>query len=309
MSATVGPCAYCGGNLPLQKSHILPKWLLKRARAKSPTGRLRDVDQINVPVQDGEKLPLLCESYEQLFSKLERIEAKRYDQGRTSPGDAYDPSFCRFLVSVAWRVGAARIDESKVKHPGFHASLLSALQTWKSVLDCKRPDVGRHPVAFLALNHDLAEKVFDYMKKERPEKGAAPVLHRYFVNRIDTQIALYEEDRYALTWAMGGSWLIVGVIETPDNARTFTPIEVSPSGGNLPVGNVNVPEIVLATLGAQSWIHYEDWKKISPEQRQEIRTLAAKKAPHITDKSQEQAKADDVAMFGAAAEQLRGSPD
>ncbi len=301
MSASIPPCAYCGAQLPLKESHILPRWLIERALSKSSTGRMRDADQINVPVQDGEKRPLLCESCEQRFSKLETIEATRYDQGKTAPGDAYNGAFCKFLVSVVWRVGTGRLEETKAKHPQFLPSLVSALQTWKDYLDGKRSDLGTHPVAFLVLDADLAKNVFNYMNVERPGKGAAPVLHRYFVNSVNTELAVYEQDGYALAWAMCGSWLIVGVIELPTAAQSFSSIEILPGGGSFPVGNVNVPDIVLMTLGSQSWVYLDKRKAISPRQRKKTHAYAATRASQFNDASQQQATAADQAMFGDAA--------
>lgn len=57
--------------------------MIERALAKSPTGRIRNADAINKPVQDGEKCPLLCDTCEGRFGKLESEEAKKHDNGTT----------------------------------------------------------------------------------------------------------------------------------------------------------------------------------------------------------------------------------
>lgn len=100
---TTPSCAYCCRQLPLKNSHVLPRWMIERALAKSPTGRMRDADVINVPLQDGEKLPLLCEDCEGRFCDLETELARRHDAGAIAPGKVYDPDFCKFVVSVLWR--------------------------------------------------------------------------------------------------------------------------------------------------------------------------------------------------------------
>lgn len=295
------PCAYCGRNLPLRESHVLPRWMIERALAKSPTGRMRDADTINRPVQDGEKLPLVCDVCEGRFGVLEGMQANNYDNRTLSPGAAYDADFCRFVVSVLWRVGVSRFDQLQASDPQFTGALNSAIQTWKAFLDGNRQDLGDHPAYFLFLDEDTAGKVFEYREEGMPDDGPAPVLHRYLTNSINTQLAVYAQDGYVLAWAMGSSWLMVGVIEVPPDERTPTAIALTPGGGVFPAGQFDVPPIVLATLRRQSWIYLREHRQISPRQRERIRELAARRAAQFTDQSQRLAREADVRMFGEAA--------
>lgn len=68
MNATP-PCAYCGRQLPLRESHVLPRWMIERALAKSPTGRMKAALKTGWPgVEIGRRFPLqaVTESHEYL---------------------------------------------------------------------------------------------------------------------------------------------------------------------------------------------------------------------------------------------------
>jgi hypothetical protein len=275
--------------------------MIERALAKSPTGRMRDADAINRPVQDGERLLLLCGDCEGMFGELESEQARKYDAGTIVPGATYDPGFGKFVVSVLWRVGISRFEQLRATFPRFEAALVSAIRTWKEFLDGNRQDLGDHLAYFLFLDHDTAAKVFPYREEGRPDEGPAPVLHRYLLNSVTTQFAVYDPDGYAIAWAMGNSWLMAGVIEIPPEERGGTAIDVSPAGGMFPAGQVDVPPIVLATLRRQSWEYLKEHGQISPRQRERIRELAARRAAQFTDQSQRLAREADIEMFGAAA--------
>lgn len=58
-------------NVPLKESHIVSKMFYNVIKKKSPTGIMRQVSAPNKGVQDGMKVPLLCERCEELFSKYE----------------------------------------------------------------------------------------------------------------------------------------------------------------------------------------------------------------------------------------------
>jgi hypothetical protein len=262
---------------------------------------MRDADAINRPVQDGEKLPLLCGPCEGVFGAIESAEAQRYDEGVTVPGAAYGPDFCKFVVSILWRVGVSRLDQVRADSPRFEVPLASAIMTWKDFLDGTRQDLGGHSAYFLFLDRNTADKVFAYREEGMPEDGPAPVLNRYLMNSINTQMTIYELDGYALAWAMGNSWLMAGVIEVPPTERGHSAIDVFPAGGTCPAGQFDVPPIILATLRRQSWVYLRENGRISTRQRERMQDLAARRAAQFTDQSQRLAREADVEMFGAAA--------
>src|SRR5438105_3665023 len=70
------PCALCATLAPLQKSHIIPKFVFRYMRTSSP-GRIRDSTAPNRLIQDGPKIPLLCAPCEERFAAWETPFAER----------------------------------------------------------------------------------------------------------------------------------------------------------------------------------------------------------------------------------------
>lgn len=100
-------CALCRSEKPLVRSHVIPKFVFDTIKSNSPTGYLRGgflkPDQ---RVQDGDKLDMLCQSCELLFSRAEREFAERifrpyHESGAISFG--YGPWLSYFISSVNWR--------------------------------------------------------------------------------------------------------------------------------------------------------------------------------------------------------------
>lgn len=102
-------CQLCGNFCPkLRHSHIVPKLVYKRIR-QHPASRFRDLNNINVIMQDGEKHDMLCHSCEQKFSKLEDKFARDFLDNYLQTGVLQTTSFTvgwfgNYLASVAWRV-------------------------------------------------------------------------------------------------------------------------------------------------------------------------------------------------------------
>lgn len=180
--------------------------------------------------------------------------------------------------------------------------MTSAIGTWKDFLDGQRQDLGAHPAHFLFLDRDTAGEVFAYREEGKPDEGPAPVLNRYLMNSINIQLAVYDQDGYAIAWAMGNSWLMVGVIEVPPEASGSIAVDVSRAGSVFPTGQFEVPPIVLATLRRQSWKYLDEYRRISPRQRKKTREFAARRAAQFTDQSQQLAWEADIAMFGEDAD-------
>src|SRR4051794_14304204 len=163
MAKPTGVCAYCGANGELEESHILPKWTIRRALKGSVTGKLRDGDNVNKRVQDGEKDYLLCSACEGKFSKLEGEASRAFDAGNVAHGAAYNTDFVLFLASIVWRIGVVRAAEFRAAHARFAPAFDEALQTWKDVLDGNRSDFGGHPVWFILLDNDLARATHQFL--------------------------------------------------------------------------------------------------------------------------------------------------
>jgi len=298
MAKPTGTCAYCGAHGELVESHILPKWTIRRALEGPVTGRLRGSDNVNKRVQDGEKIYLLCSECEGKFSKLEGVASRAFDAGNVAHGSTYSKEFVLFLTSIVWRIGVVRVDEFRAAHPRLAPSVETALQTWKDVLAGKQTEFDGHPVWFAILDTDLAKKIHHFLQAESKDgRGASPAINRYFTNYIGTEMVAYESEACALIWGKTGSWLILGVATAPVDPAASS-VEVSLSGGTFPAVGHQVPAVVLATLGYQSWHYIEKAGGISQPQRQKIKDDWTRKAAQVAGSDQARAIQADLDMFG-----------
>lgn len=99
------PCALCGENKELELSHIVPKFVIRYLK-KTSTGAIRNMENPDRTVQDGEKHYLLCGDCEDLFSVYETKFASKlfhpYMQNNVKEFH-YDSDTYYFLTSVSWR--------------------------------------------------------------------------------------------------------------------------------------------------------------------------------------------------------------
>ena len=100
-------CALCKKDTELRKSHLIPKFVYKRIRLH-PKSRFRSIDNIKVPMQDGEKYTMLCHECEERFSALETFFSKHYFDPYLSTGKVAkikDKNMINdYILSVAWRI-------------------------------------------------------------------------------------------------------------------------------------------------------------------------------------------------------------
>lgn len=101
-----GKCKLCQKQADLQASHIIPKFAY---RWMKETGGpyMRTAKNPNKREQDGKRLPLLCQSCEGKFSKLETYFSKTifypFSEEKQNWFE-YDERLLRFSLSVLWRV-------------------------------------------------------------------------------------------------------------------------------------------------------------------------------------------------------------
>lgn len=98
-------CALCGQTRELELSHIVPKFVIRYLK-KTSLGAIRNKENINKVVQDGEKHYLLCGDCEDLFSIYETKFANKffYPYMKDNVKEfSYDSDLYYFLISVSWR--------------------------------------------------------------------------------------------------------------------------------------------------------------------------------------------------------------
>lgn len=98
-------CALCRQVKELELSHIVPKFVIRYLK-KTSVGAIRNIQNPNRVVQDGEKHYLLCGDCEDLFSTYETKFANSFFYPYMKDNQKefhYDCETYYFLTSVSWR--------------------------------------------------------------------------------------------------------------------------------------------------------------------------------------------------------------
>lgn len=102
---TMGPCALCGTEGPLEQSHLIPKFVGRRLAKDSGTPYFRGEDP-NLRLTDSKRLPLLDRSCEQRFGVAENAFATAYyHPTRDNIGIEipWTNKLAKFVASITWR--------------------------------------------------------------------------------------------------------------------------------------------------------------------------------------------------------------
>lgn len=100
-----GNCALCHEYKELELSHVVPKFVIRHLK-KTSFGAIRNIDNPNRIVQDGEKHYMLCGACEDLFSTYETKFANNFFYPymiHNIKEFNYDQETYYFLTSVSWR--------------------------------------------------------------------------------------------------------------------------------------------------------------------------------------------------------------
>jgi hypothetical protein len=111
-------CILCQQDPPIENSHIVPKFVIRRLKTGNPLQTLVHSDVLNKIFQDGWKEDYLCTACEQRFSKLEGWFCKSvYDPflAGTQPKLNYGPELGLFAASLAFRFIRYAIDKNPSK--------------------------------------------------------------------------------------------------------------------------------------------------------------------------------------------------
>jgi len=128
-------CKLCGASEQVN-SHILPKFIFKWLK-NTGTGRLRNVENINLPTEDGIVKKFLCKACEDKFNIAETKFANKafYPvlEENTAEFD-YDVWFKYFIVSIFWRVLKDSLFEH-VENTKWYNILLKIEKVWSNYLN------------------------------------------------------------------------------------------------------------------------------------------------------------------------------
>jgi len=161
-------CALCRKSSELVQSHIIPKFITEWIKETSATGFMRQPFNQNLRVQDGIKIPLLCNECENLFSKWEKYFSeniflpfqKLKDKKLSIP---YNENLIKFIISVNWRILILYIDGLESEHPTIGIFAREALEKWRKYLLGESNDKGvyEHHIFFMEYVKDTNTKLHD----------------------------------------------------------------------------------------------------------------------------------------------------
>lgn len=101
-------CLLCGEKHQQEKSHIVPKFIIKKIKSERDSMRMRNAGNPNIVAQDGPKCLMLCPDCEDRFSVWEKHFAETiyhpfYNKKWRRSGELKDEKIVKFLASLTFR--------------------------------------------------------------------------------------------------------------------------------------------------------------------------------------------------------------
>jgi hypothetical protein len=239
MAAT---CILCGINPPIDNSHVVPKFVIRRLKDGNPLQTLLHSDALNQSFQDGWKGAYLCLSCEQRFSKLEAWFCNKVYDPFLSSGYlklTYGDEFGLFVASLAFRYLHLIADKNPTKQ------LDSNL---KSMQENLRTSLLSSSVASIT-SFSYLEFLFPITTIERFPPG----INTYFFEAIDGSafdyIIVPPSDKFWILYLkIPGMFFVLSERELETYMRNPTPLLASR------VGNTGVMESINQPAGLSLWV-------------------------------------------------------
>ena len=286
-------CRLCMKEKELRVSHIIPSFVFKWLKETSATGHIRFGQEPNQRIQDGYKIPFLCEDCETTLNEWETQFANTvfhpYTGDRTIRA-RYADWMLKFCVSISWRVLAMMKEKEGLDHFSQEQAACAdnALLTWKQFLDGDIPHPGPYEQHLLPLD---AIKSF---------KGVTlPAnINRYLLRTVDIDTVVGE--RTGFVYSKFGPFVLVGFIYAKtQNEWRGTKIHVrhgefSPRDYQLPAGFF---DYLVGQANKFAMLH----EKLSDRQREKIDSAARSNIDRVAKSASFEAMCHDVEMFGGEA--------
>lgn len=285
-----GLCRLCGRERSLVDSHILPAFVFRWKRESAGGSALRSTKQPNLRVQDGLKVPFLCEECEAVFSRDEREFANKIFYPYTKDRAAqlpYGPWLLRFCTSVSWRVlkyamereGFARWEDSPAEE-----LCQTAEEIWRAFLLGERAHPG-----------DFRQQILPFDLIESSSQGASANINRYLTRATQFDVCYSKDEIFTL--AKLGPIGIFGTIRQRPSSWKGTRVQ-----GNQ--GSIGGPRKYV--LPAALWTYLNEKARqsaaalaeISPKQQDLINQSILKNADAYVQSDSFRAMQADVGMFG-----------
>jgi len=201
-------CFLCRINYCKEESHIISKFAYKWLKDTSVTNYIRMGGNVNVRVQDGIKIKLLCEECEDLFNKWETTFANKifYPLHKSNKFKVnYKDWLSKFAVSISWRVLIFHKMHSKFFKTFTDDSkqfIDRALELWGNFLLGKKNDIGKFDQHLFIISGISLGSNIDSM----------PInINRYLLRSVDCTIAYSPE--MSLVYTKMGMIIILGFIQ------------------------------------------------------------------------------------------------
>lgn len=266
-------CRLCGSYNALIQSHLIPKFVFDRQKEGSSTGYLRFAQRPNRRLQDGPKLPFLCDSCERRFNQWETPFASKFFHPfheRRSPPFEYGPWMAKCGVSIVWRALTHLFElgcDQKLS-PNLVNEAQQALAVWKAFLDDHRSNLGPHDLHFIPLDTIQESTTNDW-----PEK-----INRYFL--CTSEIDMLSSESTAVVLVKMLRCVLIGFIREPEN-NLWHGTRVELTAGQIAPCRLSIPDW-LGTYFRQRAERLAQWDgSISEKQKRKIETAQSAQKERI----------------------------
>ncbi|QBR71195.1 hypothetical protein CU048_07745 [Beijerinckiaceae bacterium] len=190
----------------MKESHIIPAFVFRWLRDTSATGHIRSAETPNKRVQDGLKVPLLCEECEQRLNVWEKPFSERvfhpwYEQSGQSI--KYGDWLLKFCVSLSWRVLRHIRDFNGLAHLSDPQKMLSetALKRWTDFMLGRVPHPGPFEQHLIPLG-----AIDSHTFGEMPQN-----INRYMLRAVELDLA--HSSSVVFTYSKIGPFGLFGIIQ------------------------------------------------------------------------------------------------
>lgn len=285
-------CAFCNEAKPLVESHVLPAFVFRWLKETSATGFMRFAENPAKRVQDGIKLPWLCEGCEALFNSFETPFASNlfhpYNREEVIYV-RYRDWLARFCASISWRVLKYCYQTKGLDHFSEvqRAEAFRALEVWRAFISGDIQHPGKYEQHLLPLGPVESSTV----------PGMSNHINRYFMRGTEFDLPCGEAQ--AFTFAKLGRFAIFGVIQP--GAVRWRGSRISPTSGVIQPTKYQLPMGLLDYLNFRAAKHREYADAIPDHHREKIEASILKNPERLLQSDELKAMLRDGDMFGEEA--------
>lgn len=263
-----GVCRLCQKPSLLKESHIIPKFVFNWIK-NTGNGRLRNLSQVNVPIQDGFKEHLLCGECEGRLEKLETLFSRTifhpFLKGERQVFH-YDQWLYLFAISLFWRV----LEHGKIPIPKT-ADIDGMKEQMRLLLLEGKSHLSRISVHLLAGTNPFQQK-----------GEMIPGAIHYFSRQVDAYCM--ERNEKALLYIKIPRFMFLLPIQSVNN-HEYKNTEITFGSGILETQRGKISDVDFISFILESLEFFERKKaEISDSQRESMLVRANRDWPLLKDK-------------------------